>query len=94
MYTSGRVVKAEGLRDQGLLLHGFESLRISMQNTSRIPVPWGESAWEHLSCSCSPGVISLAGKYTYAAKIELGVTDPHEQDPRAKGPAWQSVVQL
>jgi len=29
-YTSGRVVKAEGLGDRGLLPHGFESLRISM----------------------------------------------------------------
>ena len=45
-------------------------------------VPGGEFAWEHLSCPCSPEVISLAGGYNYTTKTDLGVTDPHEQNPK------------
>ena len=52
---------------------------MAMQNSSRILVLGGDFAFELLFCS---EVINLAGGYTYTTKTDLGVTDPHEQDPK------------
>ena len=47
IYSVGRVVRQGAVRDRGLLPRGFDSLRISMQNSSQFLVLGGESAWEH-----------------------------------------------
>ena len=47
LYTVGRVVQVEDLMRWRFGPRGFDSLRISMQNSSQFLVPGGESACEH-----------------------------------------------
>jgi len=70
IYASGRVVRAE--ERQRIAPRGLESLRISMQYSSRILVTRGEFVWEHLSRPYSPGVVAWQGS-TCTAKTDFGV---------------------
>jgi len=78
-----RVVKDKGLWRPGVFPTWVRIIENSLQFLS----PGGEFAWEHLFRSCSLGVISLAVRYAYTTKTDLGI---YEKDPR--GPAWQSMV--